>query len=215
VRRLEPSAASNWALVLHIAALHGTRSSGALQYCSVMTDISHLQKNTPTRRNTAARSFALGASNFLPKAFSRAQKWPRPKVSSLSKAQTAAKIRTSRRLPAGSPGPTMASASRDLCSQRARRPACDSGLKVNLDRSFLRFRRQPTFSRACQPARRGGGGVLDNTAGSPSASCGLPARVGSERRVISEAPGDFKSLASTSSATRAYWGLALGHRRND
>jgi hypothetical protein len=57
-------------------------------------------------------------------------------------------------------------------------------------------------SRACQRARRGGG-VLDNTAGSPPASRGLPARVRSEKLAISAAPGDFKSLASTSSATSA------------
>jgi hypothetical protein len=55
----------------------------------------------------------------------------------------------------------------------------------NLHRSFLRFidvgKKTSAYVFEGLPASGRGGRVLDNTAGSPPASCGLPARVRSER----------------------------------
>ena len=57
--------------------------------------------------------------------------------------------------------------------------------RSNLHRSFLRFidvgKKTSAHAFEDLPASERGGGVLDNTAGSPAASSGLPARVRSER----------------------------------
>ena len=51
-----------------------------------------------------------------------------------------------------------------------------SGHVARAGAGFPSKKTRPTFSSACQPARKGDG-VLDNTAGSPPASWGLPGHV--------------------------------------